>query len=130
MKWPALVNRLQSIVRGKCPNCETGDVFGNKGSIFKLRAPVMHEECPHCRHHFEIEPGYFLGAMYVSYALTIAESVTGYLLARYFAVSLPVALPIIIVVIILMTFINFRYSRLIWMYLFTWGGGAGGEAQG
>jgi hypothetical protein len=45
-------------------------------------------------------------------------------------VSLSVALPIIIVVIILMTFINFRYSRLIWMYLFTWGGGARGEAQG
>ena len=84
-----------------------------------LRAPVMHEECPHCRHHFEIEPGYFTGAMYVSYALTIAESATGYMLARVFTTNVAPILPIIIAVIILMTFINFRYSRILWMYAFT-----------
>ena len=29
----------------------------------------MHERCPVCDLRFEREPGYFLGAMYVSYAL-------------------------------------------------------------
>lgn len=86
----------------------------------------MHEECPYCDHRFELEPGYFLGAMYVSYALTIAESVTGYMIARYFTTSLAPILPVIVVVILLMTFINYRYSRLIWMYVFTWKGGAQG----
>ena len=28
----------------------------------------MHETCPVCDHRFEREPGYFVGAMYVSYA--------------------------------------------------------------
>ena len=79
----------------------------------------MHEECPHCHHHFEIEPGYFVGAMYVSYALTIAEGATGYVLALYFEIRSGLILPIIFTVIILMTFINFRYSRIIWMYMFT-----------
>ena len=84
-----------------------------------LRAPVMHEECPDCRHHFEIEPGFFLGAMYVSYALMIAESVTVYILAAYFVTTSALVLPIIFAVVIPLSFINFRYSRILWMYVFT-----------
>ena len=31
----------------------------------------MHERCPVCGLKFEREPGYFLGAMYISYALAL-----------------------------------------------------------
>lgn len=31
----------------------------------------MHERCPVCDLRFEREPGYFVGAMYVSYALSV-----------------------------------------------------------
>ncbi|MEY4912742.1 MAG: hypothetical protein RL025_569, partial [Bacteroidota bacterium] len=36
----------------------------------------MHQDCPHCGFHFEIEPGFFWGAMYISYAFSVAVSVT------------------------------------------------------
>ena len=29
----------------------------------------MHDRCPRCGLHFDREPGYFLGAMYISYGL-------------------------------------------------------------
>ena len=29
----------------------------------------MHDRCPQCGLHFDREPGYFLGAMYISYGL-------------------------------------------------------------
>jgi hypothetical protein len=32
----------------------------------------MHDTCPGCGLRFNREPGYFLGAMYVSYALALA----------------------------------------------------------
>jgi uncharacterized protein (DUF983 family) len=32
----------------------------------------MHDRCPACGLHFNREPGYFLGAMYVSYSLGLA----------------------------------------------------------
>jgi hypothetical protein len=32
----------------------------------------MHDRCPHCGLVFNREPGYFLGAMYVSYGLALA----------------------------------------------------------
>ncbi len=31
----------------------------------------MHDECPSCGLRFNREPGYFLGAMYVSYGLAL-----------------------------------------------------------
>jgi len=32
----------------------------------------MHDRCPGCGLHFNREPGYFLGAMYISYGLGLA----------------------------------------------------------
>ena len=32
----------------------------------------MHDRCPACGLHFNREPGYFLGAMYISYGLGLA----------------------------------------------------------
>ena len=57
------------------------------------------------------EPGYFLGAMYVSYAMTLAESVAIYILVQCcnFTTSLALILSIIFAVVVLMSFINFRY---------------------
>lgn len=35
---------------------------------------ITHEKCDHCNQKYEIEPGFFYGSMYVSYALAIAFS--------------------------------------------------------
>ena len=115
----ATITRILRLLEEKCPRCEEGDVFEKRGKILTLTMPVMHEECPRCRHHFEKEPGFFVGAMYVSYALTIAEGVSLYLLAHYFTSSPALLMSIIVTVVILMSLINFRYSRMIWMYIFT-----------
>jgi len=57
--WAGIFHQL-------CPRCRTGRIFGT--SIFRI-LPRMHERCPECGLKFEREPGYFLGAMYFSYAL-------------------------------------------------------------
>ena len=36
----------------------------------------MHKECPVCGQDFEIEPGFYFGASYFSYALNVALIVT------------------------------------------------------
>lgn len=36
----------------------------------------MNEKCAHCHFHYEIEPGYFYVAMFVSYAMNVAIIVT------------------------------------------------------
>ena len=113
------MSRILNIVKEKCPRCEKGDVFQYKGNIFFLKAPKMRKKCPHCSHIFELEPGFFTGAMYVSYALILME-----IFALFFMINIMVENRVIVISwftigIILLSFTNYRYSRVIWMHLFT-----------
>src|SRR5437773_7738769 len=58
-----LAARLRAIIRQRCPVCLQGAMFRGR---FEMNAM-----CPVCGHRYEREPGFFQGAMYVSYALGI-----------------------------------------------------------
>ena len=114
------MSRLSSCFKGKCPNCEKGEAFQKK-SGFSLKLPKLNENCSECGHKFNKEPGFFYGAMYVSYALAIAEVVTTFVICQWFfedTFDLRM-LGIISAVVILLSLFNYRMSRMIWMYLFT-----------
>jgi uncharacterized protein (DUF983 family) len=64
----ANVSALAAIVRQLCPRCRSGRIF--RKSLFLF--PGMYERCETCGLKFEREPGYFLGAMYIGYALALA----------------------------------------------------------
>lgn len=80
----------------------------------------MNEHCPHCNYKFQKEPGYFFGAMYVNYGLTVAQGIATYVIAHFFfkeTFDLRI-IPIIMAVIIALTPFNLRFSRLLWIYMF------------
>ena len=54
---------FRGALRQVCPRCQSGAIF--QGRI------AVHEHCPVCGLKYEREPGYFLGAMYVSYLLVV-----------------------------------------------------------
>jgi len=60
---------LRSIFQQRCPRCRMGRIF--RYSIFR-GFPKMCERCSICDLKFEREPGYFLGAMYISFGLALA----------------------------------------------------------
>lgn len=69
-------NYLWSILTMKCPRCRSGFMFNNHNP-WKLRKVFdMPEKCPECGQPFELEVGFWYGTAYVSYALSVALSVT------------------------------------------------------
>ena len=60
---------LSSILRQLCPRCRSGRIF--RSTVY-WGFPKMNDRCPACGLHFNREPGYFLGAMYISYGLGLA----------------------------------------------------------
>ena len=57
---------LSSIVEMRCPRCRTGKLFNT--STFSFKAPfTMGDNCPHCGQSYMPEPGFFYGAMFISY---------------------------------------------------------------
>ena len=78
----------------------------------------MYEHCPHCGLRYEVEPGYFIGAMYVSYAISGGVAlVVGFLL--FYLAGDPGGWTYTLVIAPLMVVIaplNFRISRVIWLH--------------
>jgi uncharacterized protein (DUF983 family) len=64
----AHVSTAYAILHQLCPRCRAGRIY--RGSVF-AGFPGMHDRCPVCGLRFEREEGYFLGAMYISYALAL-----------------------------------------------------------
>ena len=66
------MSALIALTKGKCPQCRKGKVFKNKATNLK-KFKDIHENCPSCGVKFESEPGFFWGAMYFSYAYSVAS---------------------------------------------------------
>jgi uncharacterized protein (DUF983 family) len=62
--------KLYSIFTFTCPRCHEGRLF--KGPAYSSKLMEMHRVCPHCGEDLAREPGFYFGAAYVSYALTVA----------------------------------------------------------
>ena len=101
----------------RCPKCHQGKIFRVKGNLLRLKAPVMEEQCSHCHYRFEKEPGYFLGAMYISYGLGVLQLIITYLLLAGI-LSLPFLFGALFIVLIAFSLWNFRLARIIWIHLF------------
>ncbi len=113
------MSQLTDIFSEKCPKCGVGHVFAKKGNPLLFRIPKMNELCSECGHKFEREPGYFFGSMYVSYALTIAEMVGVFIIARFiFDLSYVNIVITIAIISFLLGAYNFRLSRMLWIYMF------------
>jgi len=79
----------------------------------------MHDHCRHCGLKYKIEPNFFFGAMYVSYALAVALCIAVFVLAHFaFGQSLNASFAWIFgVLIVLMPWVT-RVSRNIYINLF------------
>lgn len=67
---------LISVLKNKCPRCRQGDIFSSKNAYKPGELTKMNEKCPVCGQPTEIEVGFYYGTGYVSYALTVAFSVS------------------------------------------------------
>lgn len=69
-------NYFWSILTMKCPRCRRGPLFTNHSAYNFKHTFSMHDKCEVCRQQFDMEPGFWYGTGYVSYALAVALSVT------------------------------------------------------
>ncbi|MEM9672469.1 MAG: DUF983 domain-containing protein [Cyclobacteriaceae bacterium] len=109
-----------AILNHKCPRCRTGDIFRYSFLQKPAKFTATHKNCPHCDLQYEREPGFFFGAMYVSYALTMAVLLgTAFILYNFFGdPELIVYITTVPVVVLLLLPIIFRYSRTLFLHGF------------
>src|ERR1700739_3457578 len=115
METAARPSILRDILEQRCPRCRIGGIF--RYSIFR-GFPKMCERCAICDLKFEREPGYFLGAMYVSYGLGVFIMapialllwfLTGWGLTKVILCSFGLFLPFAPTITL--------FARVLWIYL-------------
>jgi len=113
------MSRVASAIRMKCPACRKADLFENRNPYILSKLFAMHKACPKCSQDFEIEVGFYWGAMMISY-LGGAILLFALVLIGYFALGFSVSKTLIgsIIIHLLYTPWLFRLSRSIWIHLF------------
>ena len=102
---------ITGILAKRCWRCRQGPVFRSQW--------VMNEDCPTCGLDFDRgEPGYFTGAMYVSYALAIPLLALLTLIEHLIVPSWSLFRLVVLASIICLPSIPWiwQYSRVIWIY--------------
>ncbi|MBY0244284.1 MAG: DUF983 domain-containing protein [Sphingobacteriaceae bacterium] len=115
--------KLEAIVACKCPRCRKGNIFA--GKIYSISGQKTKENCSHCNLRFEREPGFFYSAMYVGYALNVAQIVT-IAIATYVLGGVPLVyesfwmyIGSILLGVLFFAPFNYRYSRVLLLHWLT-----------
>jgi uncharacterized protein (DUF983 family) len=101
---------LGRAIRLRCPRCGATPLFRG---WFR-----MAESCALCGLRFERAQGYFVGAIYINYAVTTLIAVGGFfLLWGQFGLSTRAQLFVLVPIVVLFPLWFFRYSRSLWLGL-------------
>jgi hypothetical protein len=107
------------IVKMKCPRCQEGNLFVHPNAYKPGEMAHMHEHCSHCDLKFQLEPSFFYGSMYVSYAFTVAAFVAVYLVMQWLGdPGLLTIIGVLTAVLLLLSPWVFRLSRATWLHIF------------
>lgn len=112
-------SKLNSVLFLKCPRCHKGDFLAahpyNLSNFNKVK-----ERCPKCQLKYSMEPSFYYGSMYVSYAVGIAVAVAVFVLIKLFGLvmgPLGIFISIVVALIVLMPYIG-AVSKSIWANIF------------
>ena len=113
-------SKLTAVLNGKCPRCYHGRMFKNKNPYHPKTILDMNEKCHNCGQAFTPEPGFYYGAMYVSYAIGVAVFVA--VIVAYLVLAPQTSPGIIFTTVVgallILAPVSFRLSRKLWLHIF------------
>jgi uncharacterized protein (DUF983 family) len=105
---PSVPTAIRRALTLRCPRCGRGEVF--------VGWFTMRETCEACGLKYEREPGYFVGAIYLNFAVTAVVCLGGAMLVAM-ALGLPPwgEVGVASVLCVLVPLLFFRYSKSLWL---------------
>ncbi len=112
-------NKLYSVFTGTCPVCQEESMYRESNPYKLSKLFDMHERCSNCGTKYKMEPSFFFGAMYVSYAVGIAFATAAFVIAFWvFNLSLFNTFLAIVITLVIFLPVIVRWSRNIWVNFF------------
>lgn len=111
--------KLYSIVRLKCPRCHEGNLFVSRNAYNFKNMLSMPKHCPVCNQNLDMEPGFYSGALWVSFPIIVLIAIPFWAI-MYFILELSMNWMAIIMAVYIFGLqpLIMRYSRAIWINIF------------
>lgn len=111
---------LFSIFRFKCPHCHEGDFYVDSNPYNLMKVGDIRDSCSVCQRKFTPEPGFYYGAMYVSYALGVAVMVAAYVatIVLFPSASTGIAVTVVLASLLLLGPLLYALSKTMYAGLF------------
>jgi uncharacterized protein (DUF983 family) len=108
-------SNLYAITKFKCPRCHEGELYPSSTFSFE-RSFDMHKRCGHCDANFFPEPGFYYGAMFISYIFSGFFCIF-FLVITMLALNWNAAVAIGSLLLIMAIYFVwlFRFARAIWL---------------
>lgn len=111
-------SKIGSIVHLTCPKCRKGEMFTRPGLFQFIKPLSMHESCEYCGQKFEIEPGFWYGALWMSYPLVVLVELPFLLMALFSTFGSPwIAFEMMCVAFLICWPLFMRLGRSIWIHV-------------
>jgi len=117
MQWKE--TKLYSVLHLKCPVCHEGEYFlAHPYNLSKVGD--LHERCSVCVTKYEKEIGFYTGAMYVSYAIGVAVSVSMWVAMLVLLPELGIITQIVAISLVMVIGgpLFYALSKIIWANFF------------
>ena len=108
-------SKAYSIFNFKCPKCHEGDLFETTTFSFQ-KSFEMPDKCPHCGTSYWPEPGFYYGAMFISY-IFMGWFCIGFVALLHWGLgwSTAASFALLIGVVAVFFVYIFRLARAIWI---------------
>jgi uncharacterized protein (DUF983 family) len=108
-----------SALFNRCPRCHKGKVFEDNNAYRLKNSFRMKPDCSECGLHYEREPGFFYGAMYVSYGLMVGLFIAWFFADLFWLHMKPLNLAMAVAATVILFFpLVYRWARIVWLNFF------------
>jgi uncharacterized protein (DUF983 family) len=102
------------MLQQRCPRCCQGKIYQ---AGFR-----MHTRCPVCDLLFDREPGYFLGALYISYGMSTVLLLLGLWIGHAWFPDFDLGWLVLVLGVLYLPIVPLmtRYARVLWIWFDRW----------
>lgn len=106
-----------AILQGKCPRCREGNIFPTSIMSYRKLTEIA-DKCPHCHAVISPEPDFFMGAMFISYAFSVALVIASLIILNLLFEDPSILIYGITIIVgnLILLPVMLRYSKVLYLY--------------
>ena len=113
------ISLAASMLGNRCPRCRRGSLFVHKNPYRIKDGSKMYQNCPICQQDFQIEPGFYIGALWTSFPVVVLlMAIMAGIFIGILGVEPEWSIIATAVILLALQPLIIRFGRSVWIHIF------------